>query len=228
MVSGDFYSRCNQIRRELRVLWVTRPDLSIFFGTAFTLLSFYPLQLPGESQVFNVTTPYWFASLYLLVLERQKCNASCAASYANLPRDRATYFDARVIFHLTHALFLELVIVAGTFLKLNGGGITPFFRIYPELAVLPASAVLLALSFSFQPAKWAPRLAVGTVATLVIGWVAYRCATLPQATAGNNYLPPRDTSLTHGFAAALILLVVSAALAWDTRKRWCAGDWNIP
>lgn len=151
-----------------------------------------------------------------------------SAYFFNLPRDRRRAFDAKVVYWIGLVLAFEAAIAVGAFLKLGGGGITPVYRIHPELAALPFYLVTLALWFFHRTREWwRERVLVLAVSALVIGWILYRFVDREPANVHNGFLVPRPGGLKLQCAMAAMLLTAAAALIWRTRSTLFKTDETI-
>ena len=212
-----------QLLRELRTRWRLRQRGNTALGTAVTLACFYVLHWPGYSQVYDVVLPYVYAAFHLALLAftqlQPERKGATAAFHVNLPRSRATRFDANALFFLAHAVYFELVIAVGIYVKLGGAGITPIYRVAPDVALLPMVAVLATLWFCHREPGWTAPLQFTALFVAAIACLAViRCFYGP-AGPENNFLPPRLLPLVLSSAIGAGVLVGSGALCWRVRDR---------
>ena len=222
-MSSDFYAPRQQLRRELRMRWRHFGRGKPVSGTIITLLAFYPLNSPGFSQVYDVALPYLFAAIHVaaIILTQTQVERTrpTAAFFLNLPRERSVRVSATALYFLAHALYYELIIALGIYLKLGSADITPFYRVHPELAMLPFVAVIVALWYCHQSRHWIHK--AGTYVGLISLAAAlfFRHFVKPEASPENGFLPPRDIALGVEWAVALLLLAIGVAVFW----RLCNG-----
>ncbi len=220
-MNDDFYSDKSQLRRELRGRWHRLGRGNLLTGTIITLLSFYALNSPGHSQVYDVALPCVFVAAHLVLLIFNETHAErtrpTAAFFFNLPRKRGITFIATTLFFLGHALYYEFVIALGVFLKLGDADITPIYRVHPEMMVLPFMAVFGALWYCHRPRN--TMQLIGSVAGLVllIAALVARHMLKPQPSPENNFLPLRDFPLGLEWGMALLLLAIGISVCWRLR-----------
>jgi hypothetical protein len=217
-MSSDFYSTSAQLKRELRGRWRRLERGNVLLGALLALGSFYAFRAVGQSQVYDVTVPFLAVAGHLAILVFTQItperNERTGAFFHNLPRDRRTTFLADVIYFLGHAIFYLLLIAPGIYLKLGGADITPYYRIHPEIAILPVVAVMASLWYCSRYRSFRHIVVSTAVGGIVIGLLLLRIIRMPEATLENGFLPPRDLPLEVEWLAALLLVAVTAAAAW--------------
>lgn len=218
----DFYSRKKQFRRELRHQFRSMEWGDLAFATLLTLLCFYVLFSPGQSQVYDVAIPYLYATFHLtLLIFRQTAVERVHPTskfYVNLPRTTSVTFFAKCVYFLGHAVYYEIVIALGVVIKLGGADITPYYRLHPEIMVLPVVAVLGSVWYCHGPRSLADTVfALSSVAVAFIALIV-RYFSLPLPDLANNFLPPRDLPLPWAMCIALALLAGSMGLCWRIRN----------
>ena len=223
-MSSDFYSNSNQTIRELRALARCFEWRDITLGVGLAFVSFYLFRYPGHSQVYQVVLPYVLIALYLELLiimhGKIELDDTSAGFYAMLPRDAKPSFDAKLLGFALYASVFEVAILIGAALKLGGAGITPVYRLHPEIMVLPYVGVLLGLCYAHHPPNQ-ERGIFAFFSFFLLGLPAgARWALTPEANALNGWLPPREMSLTIQLGIAVFLLALTGWMAFRIRREY--------
>jgi hypothetical protein len=217
-MSGDFYSTGAQLKREVRGRWRRLERGNLLRGTLLALGSFYAFRSVGQSQVYEVTVPFLTVAGHLSILVFTQVaperNERTGAFFHNLPRDRRTTFLADAMYFLGHAIFYLLLIASGIYLKLGGADITPYYRIHPEIALLPVAVVFASLWYCSRYRSFRHIATSTTVLVTLIGLLLFRVVVMPEATLENGFLPPRDFPLALEWIAAVVPVALTAATAW--------------
>lgn len=140
----EFYSPRQQFLREWRLLWRTLKT-DIYIGVAVVITAFYGFRVVGESRVYDVLLPLYATTgvAFYLAMNTwvRDVNKESRWFYYNLPKDRLRAWDAQFVFICTVVLGLESLILVGAYFKIGGAGLTPEYRLHPELFVLPLVAI---------------------------------------------------------------------------------------
>ena len=225
MSNAGFYSRKRQFFREWRVLWRMH-WLDTLLGGLYVLIGFYAFRRVGLSQVYDVFAPFVVASIdaaYLaFVISIPQSGGNTLPYYFNLPRNRTAAWDAHLAYLVCTALWMEAVILVGVLFKLGGAGITPHYRLHPEVIVLPFLAI--AAAFSFAHLRHTVRNRVSSALILLmftfglLYWLGF--SVRETAEQDNNFFPPRGLPLSVQCVLASLLLVYAMFVLAVTRRHW--------
>ena len=223
MNETQFYSPSQQFKRELRLLArVHRFDT--FLGGLYVLAGFYFVRDIGGSQVYDVIAPFVFASLVAghlsyIVYAPQSRGTTVLYNFG-LPRDRTLTWGAQLAYVGCVVLGLEIIILVGTAFKLGGAGMTPVYRLHPELFFFPlivVAVVLVCVSTNRFTFFWS--VASSLILVVLFGLWVWKY-TLSGASESNNYLPGPKASLTYQTLVAFALAVFGAFILFLCRRYW--------
>ncbi len=222
-----FYSTRSQMLREMRRYWHLQWQ-SIVFGVIPVLFGFYLFHRYGASKVYDVHAPYLFSALIMIYVTALACkperSPQTVSYFFGLPRDRAVAWRGRLAFLLLVSAGYEVLILAGTWFKLGGAGITPHYRLHPEQVMLPFLAVAFTL-WCFHDPNIVTRIA--TMSTILLCTVIWFCVMYGNRIApveSNHFHPPRAFSLITQCIAALLMLGLTVGLFFGARNRWMARE----
>ena len=195
-------------------------------GGAYVLAGFYIAHSSGLSQVYNVFAPFFVASIVAGYpawgIRLPQSRGNTLPYYFNLPRDRMATWDAHLAFLVGVVLWLEGAILLGTHFKLGGAGITPHYRLHPELFFLPF--LTIAAVFSYAHIRHSVSYVCAClIAIILFCWGIYRWTGNvfgDHAGEHNNFLPPREFALSQQFAFAALLLGVAVGVLIFCRRYW--------
>jgi hypothetical protein len=168
---SDFYSRRHQFRKVLSIDWHFH-GIDVLFGAVYALGGFYAFRRWGYSRIYDVTPPFVLISGVLAYLVWRlyalETKGATANYFSNLPRDRKIVWDARLVFLMLAALWLEALVFLGLWLRLGDLGIMHHYIIRPEMVVLPFYMTAFMLTCQCCPQN---RIYKGLVATVVVSLV---------------------------------------------------------
>jgi len=225
MTPSEFYSPRNQFLREWRVLWRAF-GTDVLLGGVYVLIGFYSMRTLGGSQVYDVVFPFIIAAgiaAYLTYgIRKSEMNGNTAPFYFNLPRTRMRAWDAQMAFLVTAVIWLEVVIVVGTYLKLGGAGITPIYRLYPLAFCVPFAGVGFALVFLEINHSKMFLFAYSAVLLFCVVFFIMWLITGAWGTAheDNNYLPERNYNTSAHITFTVGVLVTLGLVIFSNRSRW--------
>ena len=223
-MSPLFYSRRQQFFREWRVLWALC-STDILLGCMYVLSSFYFFRMVGNSQVYNVIMPFFMASFVAAYLTYRisgsQVRGNTRSYFTSLPRERKVVWQAHSAFVLCIVLGLEAIIAIGVAVKLGGAGLTPVYRLHPELMALPFVAVTsMFLGLYLRYTKWVIVLIIIVVLASLMGaifWALDGFWEDPEAL--NNYHPSRGYELSYQCSIAFGMMILSVVIHHMARKR---------
>lgn len=219
METDAFFSRGRQLKLSLlRDLRRSRPEA--VFGIVYAVAGFFVFRTVGSPRTFDVIAPFVTTSVLVGVtaayLSYHEVRGLTSRFYANLARDRALAWDARLIHMILFTTFLETVIFVGTSFDLGGAGFGDHYRLRPEWVVMPLYAIAVALWGVQQPGSIATLLQL-----LVLGGIpaVLLSGEFPRISADRV---PGELLLQ--FAVAGLFVFASIALLYRARRAWLNAD----
>ena len=224
-MSNTFYSPREQFLREWRNLWQLY-GIDTLIGGVYVVGGFYVFHRVGYSQVYNVIMPFLIASVVAAYLTYTIYNPQSSGKtlpyFFNLPRHNRTVWNAHCAFIVCVILCLEALILIGVQLKLGGAGITPHFRLHPEMFALPFLAQATVIIYChFNQTKFHAivfSLALLLFAAGMVYWTFLGFG--EDAEALNNYFPSRAIPLNSQGAITVALLGCAGLMLKKGRSQW--------
>lgn len=224
-MSTPFYSPSQQYLREWRAIGRVY-GVDTLLGGAYVLAGFFLFHEVGRSQVYNVAMPLIIASIVSAYLTYAIANPQSRGNtlpyYSSLPRDRMTAWYAQLAYVLAVIIGMEVLVLIGTMIKLGGGGITPQYRLHPELFAFPfLSAATILVCRYVRNTLWPFVSAFLVLCVFLTGlyhWL--RVGFWEDAEELNIYLPSRGFALSQQYLFATLLLVVTVVGVLWIRKHW--------